>query len=170
MISRLSLLLFTILSLSANAQEDLIKFFNADANYYNVDEDALAVKGYDLVEYFSNNKPVQDSNDFEYIHNGFRYLFGNGENKLTFVDNPEKYLPQYGGFCAFGLGMDVGDGLGDNEPGKYPVNPKSFKIIDDKLYLFFDADYFHALEQWKKNEKRFLKNADNRWDLLSRKK
>jgi hypothetical protein len=53
-------------------------------------------------------------------------------NKVTFAENPERFLPLFGGYCAYGMGMD--SGISRNPPRKYPGNPETFKIIDNKLY------------------------------------
>ncbi len=66
-------------------------------------KDGYAIRGYDAVAYFSENKPVKGSEQFSFSWNGATWLFSNNENKESFKMNPERYAPQYGGYCAYGL-------------------------------------------------------------------
>ena len=150
------------------AQETTIKFANADAPSHNIDKDSLAINGYDLTEYFINKKATKGSSKYQYKYQGVKYFFLNKKNKSTFVENPKKYLPQFGGYCAYGLGMDYG--LNGNPPGKYPVNPGTFKIIDNKLYLFYNNNGYNFLSSWELNEKMNLKKANKRWEKINEQK
>ena len=71
--------------------------------------------------------------------------FSSQKNKDTFLKSPASYLPQYGGWCAFAMG-DYGE--------KVEVNPKTFKIVDGKLYLFYNSLLNNTLKSWNKNEKK----------------
>ena len=64
--------------------------------------------------------------------------------------------------------MESGLGLNGNPPGKYPVNPKTFKIIDNKLYLFYNDNGYNFLEIWKSNEKANLERANERWEIINK--
>ncbi|MFT6966474.1 MAG: hypothetical protein ACJAT1_001690 [Marivirga sp.] len=59
--------------------------------------------------------------------------------------------------------MEAGEGIGMNKPGKYPGTLSSFKIVNNKRYLFFDASIFHAKEKWEMNESKFIDNANSAW-------
>ena len=148
------------------AQSVTEEFYNADGNYYSVEKDNLAVQGFDLVEYFKSQTPTKGDSTISFQYDGIKYQFSNSENRQSFKANPEAYLPEFGGYCAFGLGVEIGEGVGDNRPGKYPINPNSFKIIDDKLYLFYDGEYFRALKKWNTDEDKFLDNANEHWKLI----
>jgi len=100
--------------------------FAADALNLNY---GVAVKGYDPVAYFTQHKAVKGSTDITAEHDGARYQFASEEDKKLFVANPEKYVPQYGGFCAGGT-------LGGH---KADINPEAFAINDGKLYLNYNA-------------------------------
>ena len=150
------------------AQKETVKFANADAPSQNIGKDSLAVSGYDLTEYHTNQKATKGLSKYQYEYQGVKYFFLNDKNKSNFIENPEKYLPQFGGYCAYGLGMESGLGLNGNPPGKYPVNPKTFKIIDNKLYLFYNNNGYNFLEIWESNEKANLERANERWKIINR--
>ena len=156
---------FLLLSSFAISQSKNDRFYNADANYVNV-KDGIAVEGYDVVAYFRSGVPTKGQEQLYQLFDGVTYYFNNEENRKAFTENPEKFIPQFGGYCAFGVGFNIGEGVGDNKPGKYPVNPESFKIVDDKLYLFYRDQYYHALNEWDKDEKKYLTNAVRQWSLM----
>ncbi|WP_165395282.1 YHS domain-containing (seleno)protein [Flagellimonas allohymeniacidonis] len=163
------LILLALLTTSvSHSQKETLKFANADAPYHNVGQDSLAVKGYDVTEYFLGNTASKGSSEFQYKNQGVTYLFASEKNRSLFIENPEKYKPEFGGYCAYGLAMEV-DGNG-YPPGKYPVNPKTFKIIDDKLYLFYNESGYNFLKVWESNEKGNLEKANERWAIIHREK
>lgn len=166
----LNLILISVLiSTIAHAQEDAIQLANADEPYYNINEDSLALNGFDPTEYFVNNRASQGSEKHQYKYKGIIYYFMNEKNKSLFIKNPDKYMPEFGGYCAYGLGMEFGLGLNGNPPGKYPVNPETFKIIDNKLYLFYNNHGHNFLEVWEPNEKSNLERANERWKVINEK-
>ena len=85
------------------------------------------------------------------------YQFWSNENKEAFLKTPSKYEPQYGGWCAFALG---------SSGEKVEVNPATFKIIDGKLYLFYNAFFNNTLKSWNKNEANLKAQADNNWKKI----
>lgn len=89
-------------------------------------DSALMLKGYDPVAYFTAGKPVPGRPEVKAEHNGVTYRFASDENRRTFAASPDRYVPQFGGFCANGMVYAIPLG---GEPG-------NFKIIDGKLYLF----------------------------------
>src|SRR5688572_30529705 len=93
--------------------------------FINLDQDGLAVSGYDVVSYHADNKAVKgDANHTEWFH-GAKYQFSSREHQELFRNNPKQYLPQYGGFCAYAMSL-----------GKVrPVNPEIFSIEDGRLML-----------------------------------
>lgn len=168
--NKLNLILISILiSTITYAQEDNVKLANTDAPYYNINKDSLALNGFDPTEYFVNNRASQGSEKHQYKHKGIIYYFVNEKNKSLFIENPEKYMPEFGGYCAYGLGMEFGLGLNENPPGKYPVNPETFKIIDNKLYLFYNNHGYNFLEVWESNEMANLERANERWKAINEK-
>ncbi len=97
----------------------------ADANHVNVTSTDLALRGVDPVSYFTEGQPLDGQVNITAEHNGAVYRFINEETKALFEAGPDRYAPQYGGFCAFGLANGY----------KFDGNPDLWKIVDDKLYL-----------------------------------
>lgn len=114
-----------------------------------------------------HHKAAKGKKEQVVIHDEVNYYFQNGENKEAFQKSPEKYLPAYGGWCSFGVGMEAG--VNGYKPGKYPVDPNSFKIIDGTLYLFYNGPEINALEYWNKDEGKLKKRADELWRKIGKK-
>jgi YHS domain-containing protein len=110
----------------------------------------IAIKGYDPVAYFVDKMPVAGKAEFVATHNNFDYQFASAKNRDAFVANPDKYAPQYGGYCAFGATRGY----------KAAIDPASFTIRDDKLYLNYSAK---VQSMWEKDIPGFIKLADEKW-------
>lgn len=117
-------------------------------------EKGLAIEGYDPVAYFTTNSAVKGKSDIVAMHNGVTYRFASIQNRDTFKANPDKYEPQYGGWCAYAMGA---------KGEKVEVDPETFKIIDGKLYLFYNKFFNNTLESWNKDESHLKPNADQSW-------
>lgn len=138
-------LLLSICNYSQNATKR-VKQFNVEAT--------LAIQGYDPVAYFKANKAIKGKKELISVFDGIAYHFATKENKEEFQKNPQKYEPQYGGWCAYAMGSS-----GD----KVEINPETFKIIDGKLYLFYNAFFNNTLKSWNKDEKNLKSKADTNW-------
>ena len=112
-----------------------------------------AISGYDPVSYFTAKKPLKGKPEFKASHNGLEYHFASASNRNMFKKNPEKYAPQYGGWCAYGIAQG----------SEFPVNPTTYKILNGKLYLFYNHNGTNTLELWNKDEANLLKAADKKW-------
>lgn len=110
-----------------------------------------AINGYDVVVYFTKDKAIKGDVLHSYKWSDATWYFSNEENKTLFIETPEKYAPQYGGFCAFA----VSKGFTAN------TNPNSFKIINGRLYLYSDDD---VKSEWLSNQDANLKICDNNWN------
>ena len=144
-ISLFAILLFTIVQ----AQENI--------NLKN----GFAAEGYDVVAYF-NHKAIKGDKGITYTYKEAKYSFSSNKNVETFKENPEMYVPQYGGYCAYAIAVN-------NE--KVSVNPKSFQILDDKLYLFYNSWGVNTLEKWKnEGPKKLQEQANSNWENLLKKK
>jgi len=117
-------------------------------------ENSIAIKGYDPVAYFTQNKAVKGSAKIASQYGGITYYFANQANKKVFDANPAQYEPQYGGWCAYAMG-DSGE--------KIEIDPKTFKINDGKLYLFYNFYFTNTLKSWNKDEKNLKVKADQNW-------
>ncbi len=129
-----------------NSSSTRVKQFNL--------EKTLAIQGYDPVLYFTKNKAVKGSSKFLYKYLGVTYHFFSAVSKKEFESNPEKYEPQFGGWCAYAMG---------NSGDKVEVDPETFKIIDGKLYLFYNAYFNNTLNSWNKDEKNLKAKANKNW-------
>ncbi|MFZ1368741.1 MAG: YHS domain-containing (seleno)protein [Ferruginibacter sp.] len=119
----------------------------------------LALKGYDPVAYFTQKRAVKGSKDMALQHQGVIYHFSSVSNKDAFKTNPAKYEPEYGGWCAYAMGQNA---------EKVSVDPETFKILNGKLYLFYNRFLTNTLHEWNKNEAALKKNADANWPALIR--
>lgn len=117
----------------------------------------VAIRGFDPVAYFSESKPVEGSTDFSLSWQGTQWHFKDKTNLELFRQNPEKYAPQYGGYCAYGV----------SEDHKSPTEPSAFTIVNDKLYLNYSLK---VKERWIKNRDERIVKADGLWITLKEKK
>jgi YHS domain-containing protein len=149
-----SVLVIAIVALFSN-------FVNAQTDP--VDKNGLAIGGYDVVAYFTAKKATKGDAKFSTKNNGATYNFASEKNLKAFKANPSKYLPQAGGYCAWGV---------SEKNTKFSINPETFKIVNGKLYLFFNGDYngapFNTLTEWNKDEKKNLAAIDKNWTKLGK--
>ena len=123
-------------------------------------KNGYAAEGYDVVAYF-NNKAIKGDTKITYNYKDVKYSFSTNKNLETFKKNPEMYVPQYGGYCAYAIAVN-------NE--KVSINPKSFLILDDKLYLFYNSWGVNTLEKWKdEGPEKLQKQANSNWNNLLKK-
>ncbi len=138
-----SFLSLLVTSLAAQEQSGIRK------KQFNLD-DGVAISGYDPVAYFILNKAVKGSKENALTYEGIIYYFSSAANKEEFKKNPAKYEPQYGGWCSYAMGA---------KGEKVTIDPKTFKIVDGKLNLFFN----NTLTDWNKDETNLKKKADANW-------
>ncbi|MES1160006.1 MAG: YHS domain-containing (seleno)protein [Bacteroidota bacterium] len=116
--------------------------------------DGVAIKGYDPVAYFTEHKAVKGSEDQATVYNGITYYFSSAANREAFKKDPARYEPQYGGWCAYAMGK---------KGTKVEVDPGTFKIIDGRLFLFYNQYFNNTLTSWNKDETNLHHQADNNW-------
>lgn len=129
----------------AQSDEARKKNFNVKKN--------IAIEGYDPVSYF-DGKPAEGTSKYNVPFRGVLYLFTNAANATKFKASPEKYEPAYGGWCAYAMGEN-----GE----KVKIDPETYKIVDGKLYLFYNFWGNNTLKEWNKNEKTLKSKADQNW-------
>lgn len=116
---------------------------------------AVALKEFDPVSYFQG-KPAKATSQYEYNHKGIFYYFISDANREEFKKNPEKYEPMYGGWCAFTLAT-TGE--------RVKIQPTSYKIVDNKLYLFYNFSNDNRMVKWMEGDYKKLKAAaDKNWE------
>ena len=117
----------------------------------------FAAEGYDVVAYF-NNEVQKGDKQFSTTHDGVNYKFHNPKNLEAFQKNPNRYVPQYGGFCAYAVAKS-----GE----KVSINPKTYTITNGKLYLFYNSWGVNTLEKWNEEGAETLQQkADMQWQEI----
>lgn len=124
---------------------------------FNTEKNTLAINGYDPVAYFTQSKAIEGSKTYTLVYEGITYYFSHPQNKELFKANPTHYEPQYGGWCAYAMGAN-----GE----KVEVDPETFKITNDKLYLFYNKYFTNTLKSWNKNEASLKAKADANWQKI----
>ena len=115
-----------------------------------------AINGYDTVAYFTVGKPVKGLDGFATDWMGAKWKFASQANLDLFKASPEKYAPQYGGYCAYGV----------TQGALVKVEPEQFTVRDGKLYLNYDAD---VQSKWLKDPAGYIKDADAKFGGLLKK-
>jgi YHS domain-containing protein len=142
----LAVITFTLISISSLHGQ----------SYVNL-ENGLAIEGYDPVAYFAQGKAIEGKKEYTTKVGEATYQFANASHRDLFKKDPKKYLPQYGGWCAYAMGA-TGE--------KVEVDPRTFKILDGKLYLFYNAYFNNTLKKWNVDEENLKKMADTNWNKL----
>ena len=150
-------IIFVVLSLamlvqSANGQSDEVR-----KQHFNIKKN-IALEGYDPVSYF-DGVPLEGSPDIKLVYKNLTYQFASLGNQAKFKLTPEKYEPAYGGWCAFAMG-ESGE--------KVKIDPETFKILNGKLYLFYNFWGNNTLLDWNQNEKKLMDAADHNWRNIVR--
>lgn len=116
----------------------------------NADKNDVAISGYDTVAYFTKGKAVEGTHKYTATYKNAIYQFSSAKNRNKFRENPEKYAPQFGGFCAMGVALEQ----------KFDVDPEAFKIVDNKLYLNLNSK---VQKKWLTDVPGFINSADGNW-------
>ncbi len=119
----------------------------------NLDAGGVALHGYDPVAYFVAGKPAAGNAAYTATHNGATYRFATGSNRDAFERNPDRYAPQFGGYCAMGVALNK----------KLDVDPDAWSIVDGKLYLNVSKK---VQSDWKKDVPGNIAKADKNWPAI----
>lgn len=123
---------------------------------FNYKSSGVAIRGTDTVAYFTEGKPVQGSDDFTTQWKGATWKFSSQKHLDLFVESPEKYAPQYGGYCAYGVTQNY----------LVKIEPENWTIVDGKLYLNFNDS---VQKKWDADIKGYIDDADKKFQgLLSK--
>jgi YHS domain-containing protein len=140
--SVIAIAVFALLSASVQAGE----FFETDG---------VALRGYDPVAYFVSSEPQKGQAQYSYEYKGSKFYFASDANKRAFVAMPEKYAPQFGGYCAFGTAQGY----------KVSTQPDAFAIVEDKLYLNYDKKVQGI---WRQDVPGNIAKAEKNWPEVSK--
>ena len=116
----------------------------------------LALHGYDPVAYFTEGRARIGKDAFIAAHDGAAYRFVSQANKEKFEQNPEQYVPQFGGFCAYGVSVGA----------KFDGDPTLFKVVNGKLYLNLNPD---IQKTWQKDVNGNIAKAEQNWTRIREK-
>ncbi|HNU88470.1 MAG TPA: YHS domain-containing (seleno)protein [Ferruginibacter sp.] len=143
-----ALLLFT--AFNSYAQKNPVKYFN------NLNDKGVILDGYDAVAFFTDNKPVQGDEKFQYSYQDAIYYFASQQHLDLFKGNPEKYKPQFGAWCAYAVSL-----------GRIaPIDVNTFSIVDGRLVIQHND---RAVKGWNKDVDGNLSRADKYWPAVSSK-
>ena len=138
-----ALLIFVVLAAPAHAVDPVYTSLFSNT----------AIKGYDPVAYFTNGAPTKGSDEFSLEYQGATWLFATQENLTLFSNNPEKYAPQYGGYCAYAVSQNT----------TASIQPELFTIHDGKLYLNYSES---VNEKWLESREQYIEKADQYWPAI----
>lgn len=114
-------------------------------------KDNVAIQGYDPVAYFESNKAVKGNKEITATFQDATYYFSTENYKKIFLKNPSQYIPQFGGYCAYGM----------SEGYEAPIKPEAFTIVDNKLYLNYNLK---VKETWLKDKEKRIQKANENWN------
>ncbi|MBW8727488.1 MAG: YHS domain protein [Inquilinus limosus] len=137
-----------IIPLAAQAQDA-----QHPVNTLGAPADNVAIRGYDPVAYFREGKPHLGSPEFATQHDGATWWFASAEDKALFEADPEKYMPAFGGFCAYGTSRGY----------LVKIEPEAWSIVDGRLYLNYDLG---VRDTWAKDPKGYIAKAQANWPRL----
>jgi len=147
----LFLSLIILISIDSFAQTEAVR-----KKHFNI-TDNVALSGYDPITYFAG-KPVAGKKSFSFTYKGITYYFLNEKSKGIFKANPEKYEPAYGGWCAYALAK--------KKPELMEADPETYKIVDGKLYVFYNSFGINTVKKWNKDEPKSKATADKNWNKI----
>ena len=126
----------------------------AESPVYTVSSN-VAASGYDTVAYFVEGQPVEGSDDFTADYDGATWRFASAANRAAFLDDPERFAPQYGGYCAWAVSRGY----------TASTDPEAWKIVDDKLYLNYSKS---VQAKWEQDVPGNIEKGDSNWpDVLN---
>jgi len=117
--------------------------------------DNVAIRGYDPVAYFREGGPRQGKPEFAVQHDGATWWFASAEDKALFEADPDKYMPAFGGFCAYGTSRGY----------LVKIEPEAWSIVDGRLYLNYDLG---VRDTWQKDTKGYIDQANANWPKLDK--
>ena len=134
--------------------------FAQDNKANNIDNSNIALQGYSPVSYLDLGLAQIGNKNFKSEYNKVYYYFTSASQKATFDKNPAKYMPEFGGFCAFGIYAGA----------KFRVDPNKFIVEDGKYYLYLNNVELDAKQLWlaENNHNKLKKVADKNWEKLSK--
>jgi YHS domain-containing protein len=128
---------------------------NALVNPVNANSQGIAIKGFDTVAYFTHAQPVKGDPKFAYRWMGATWLFASSENRDAFEKEPDRYAPQFGGYCAWAVSNNY----------TASIDPEAWRVVDGKLYLNYSKD---VQKKWQQDIPKRIEDANRNWPGLHR--
>lgn len=122
--------------------------FASAGDFY--EKNGVALDGYDPAAYFLSGKAVPGDRGISAEYHGSLFYFSSIENRDKFMTAPENFVPQFGGFCAYGASRGY----------KAKIDPTAFSVVNGKLYLNYDAK---VQSIWSKDVAGFVMQAESKW-------
>jgi YHS domain-containing protein len=126
-----------------------------NTHHVNVDAEGFLIEQYDPVAYFTDGKPIRGKPEIYVEYEGAKYAFASEDHRQRFLADPDKYVPQYGGYCAYGVAQG----------GKSDVDPEVWEIVDGRLYLMLSHG---TMSVWQKKKQDYIEIADKAWQSIIR--
>jgi hypothetical protein len=117
----------------------------------------LAISGFDLVAYLERNDAIAGLREINVTYKNKIYYFSSEDHKQKFIENPSRYLPQYGGYCSYGMSKGY----------KETIKPEAFTVVDNKLYFNYNLQY---RAYWLENRDERIQWANDNWEKFENKK
>ncbi|MEM7551637.1 MAG: YHS domain-containing (seleno)protein [Bacteroidota bacterium] len=137
--------------------EEVVESTPEESTEVTESEAELALDGYDVVTYFSEG-PAKGNAEFSSVYDNKTYYFVSADNMAAFEAEPGKFAPQYGGWCAYGM----------SQGGKFPSDPETYKIVEDKLLVFYNDGEKNTKLNWEEgDEPELVVSANDNWVELS---
>ena len=133
-----------------------LTFLTILASRAGAEQASLSISGYDPVAYFTDGRPVPGKAAFEYTWHGLLWRFASAAHRDLFVKNPDRYAPQYDGYCSLAVSLD-------EAAHKDTVDPLAWTIVNGRLYLTHTR---HALQKWKQNEAERIERGQQNWAAI----
>ncbi len=112
-----------------------------------------AIRGYDTVAYFTEEEAVEGKEEHSFEHLGATWFFSSEQNKQAFIENPEKYMPQYGGYCAYAVARK----------SSASSKPEYFTVHEGKLYLNYSGSVY---KKWNQDKDGYITSANDNWSSV----
>ena len=127
---------------------------NATAGAFN-ETNGVAIDGFDPVAYVTEQKAVKGSAEFSHAYKDSVFRFKSATNRDAFIAAPDKFAPQYAGYCAFGVSRGY----------KAAISPDSFTVVDGKLYLNYNSE---VKTKWAMDMPGYIGKADSNWATVEK--
>jgi len=134
----------------------VFSYLAAFAQEVNKSKNNLAVEGYDLVTYFTEESPAMGKKEFQVNYKEVIYWFSSFANQEKFIASPSKYLPKYGGWCAYAMARGE----------QVNINPTAYLITEGELYLFYKTLWVNTLPKWVNDSKSLQSKANKNWERI----